>query len=416
MFPNSICAEDQKPACLLIAGFCIFFITSCAGPRKLPDSPLGFQEAVRLLANNLMDQLRQEQSVLEKVGQTTRLSQATEVGRSTIAVIPFVDADSGEAVQVTKEIEQIILSVFKGNPGISIEMMAPANLAGADYVMAGILLFDTYSGGTEESGQGYYHIFTTIIDRRTRKIIASADIWIADTDLDYTPAAIYENSPMFPRDRRLDSLVVIAKSPVGTQADKEYYESLETNALLVEAESIYEVKDYEKSLNLFQQAAERNDGKVLKTYIGLYKNNIKLQDQSGAETAFSTLLSVGVENNNISTKFLFLVGSTNFINDESLQSQYSIWLRQIAKYFGNNSRCINIVGHCSNSGPEEYNESLSLSRAQKIQQLMSKYHASIPNTSRTFGKGFHENIVGSGTDDARDAVDRRVEFELVDCW
>ncbi|MGH8604505.1 MAG: hypothetical protein ACREXR_17505, partial [Gammaproteobacteria bacterium] len=35
--------------------------------------------------------------------------------------------------------------------------------------------------------------------------------------------------------------------------------------------------------------------------------------------------------------------------------------------------------------------------------------------SKASGKGFRENVVGSGTDDARDALDRRVEFSLTDC-
>jgi len=33
----------------------------------------------------------------------------------------------------------------------------------------------------------------------------------------------------------------------------------------------------------------------------------------------------------------------------------------------------------------------------------------------THGVGWRENLVGSGTDDARDAVDRRVEFRVVPC-
>jgi hypothetical protein len=31
------------------------------------------------------------------------------------------------------------------------------------------------------------------------------------------------------------------------------------------------------------------------------------------------------------------------------------------------------------------------------------------------GKGFRENMTGSGTDDVRDALDRRVEFKIEAC-
>ena len=33
----------------------------------------------------------------------------------------------------------------------------------------------------------------------------------------------------------------------------------------------------------------------------------------------------------------------------------------------------------------------------------------------TNGAGSSENIVGSGTDDLMDAIDRRVEFGVIDC-
>ena len=34
---------------------------------------------------------------------------------------------------------------------------------------------------------------------------------------------------------------------------------------------------------------------------------------------------------------------------------------------------------------------------------------------KTQGMGFRENIIGSGTDNAVDALDRRVEFKVVGC-
>lgn len=153
----------------------------------------------------------------------------------------------------------------------------------------------------------------------------------------------------------------------------------------------------------------------MKTYIGLDKSNIMLGDMEGAESAFGKLVAVGVENHNISTKFLFSVDSTEFNADQGLRKQYAIWVRQIAEYFGTNTRCINVIGHSSKTGPTEYNDRLSLSRAKRIQKLMGRYSSSILERSKASGKGFRQNIVGSGTDDARDALDRRVEFSLVDC-
>ena len=38
-----------------------------------------------------------------------------------------------------------------------------------------------------------------------------------------------------------------------------------------------------------------------------------------------------------------------------------------------------------------------------------------PQKTRAFGRGFKENVIGSGSDDAQDAIDRRAEFQVVDC-
>lgn len=389
-------------------------VVSCARLEVLPKSPTPFNQAIRLLAANLLAQVQQAQGLLGRVGRASRPLGAT-LGGAAIVVVPFVDGSSGEAVQVTKEIERNIFSEFRRVPGLTIEHMTAANLTRADYVMVGILLYQAYPGGNAGGDLRRYHVFSSIIDRETRDIVGNADIWISETDLDYTPAAIYENSPMYPRDRRLQSLVAITRSPVGTQADREYFDSLETNALLVEAENVYEAKDYTRSLALFSQAAQRGAGQVMKTYIGLYKSNIMLGDMEGAESAFGKLVAVGVENHNISTKFLFSVDSTEFNADQGLRKQYAIWVRQIAEYFGTNNRCINVIGHSSKTGPAEYNDRLSLSRAKRIQKLMGRYSSSILERSKASGKGFRQNIVGSGTDDARDALDRRVEFSLVGC-
>lgn len=153
----------------------------------------------------------------------------------------------------------------------------------------------------------------------------------------------------------------------------------------------------------------------MKTYIGMYRANIKLGRTGAAEDAFSKLVAVGVSNDNLSAKFLFSVDTTEFLSDRDMKDQYNLWVRQIGKYFSTSDRCLNIVGHSSNTGSADYNDRLSLSRARRIQELMKPTFPSVMQRSKAFGKGFKENIVGMGTDDARDSLDRRVEFAVTDC-
>lgn len=115
-------------------------------------------------------------------------------------------------------------------------------------------------------------------------------------------------------------------------------------------------------------------------------------------------------------KFLFAVGSTEFVNNPDLVTQYDIWLRQASRYLATTGTCMTVVGHTSHTGTAEYNLRLSRERAEKIQHLLVSFappsgHVNVD----TLGRGFEENIIGTGTDDEQDAIDRRVEFRVRAC-
>jgi outer membrane protein OmpA-like peptidoglycan-associated protein len=186
--------------------------------------------------------------------------------------------------------------------------------------------------------------------------------------------------------------------------------------MLVEAETAYESGNYRKSLALLEEVMKRPDGQLMKTYAGLYSTYYRLGHLDLAEKAFDKLLSISVEKNRILTvKFLFDVNSLEFWRDPNLKAQYGMWLRRIGKYFYNSLYCLKITGHCSRSGGEQHNNRLSLERAYRIQQLLQAEFPDVLNRSEAVGRGFKDNIVGTGTDDERDAIDRRVEFFVVDC-
>jgi outer membrane protein OmpA-like peptidoglycan-associated protein len=233
--------------------------------------------------------------------------------------------------------------------------------------------------------------------------------------LDYTPSPSYQDSPIYLKDKRIDRLKIITESPIGNE-DEVYYNSLGTYALVIDAETFYEKKDYQKALALFQKAQKRSDGRLMRTYAGLYGTYVKLGQKDKATKAFEQLLIMSLsENNKLNIKFLFDVNSSEFIDDVGLRKEYDSWLQMIAQYFQKNNQCFQIVGHCSRTGTVAYNDKLSLSRALTVQKLMQTYLPTIMQRTTVVGKGFRENLVGIGTDDVRDAIDRRVEILVVDC-
>jgi hypothetical protein len=46
---------------------------------------------------------------------------------------------------------------------------------------------------------------------------------------------------------------------------------------------------------------------------------------------------------------------------------------------------------------------------------MVKQHADLSSKIEATGRGFEENIVGTGADDITDQIDRRVEFKFAGC-
>ena len=117
----------------------------------------------------------------------------------------------------------------------------------------------------------------------------------------------------------------------------------------------------------------------------------------------------------LAVKFLFRPGSTVFIDKQGLAESYPVWLKQIATRSGQQQNCLRITGHTSRTGPEPLNERLSTIRAQYVKQRLESTVPSLATRSVAVGRGSAENIVGLGTDDARDALDRRVEFNVVNC-
>jgi outer membrane protein OmpA-like peptidoglycan-associated protein len=92
-----------------------------------------------------------------------------------------------------------------------------------------------------------------------------------------------------------------------------------------------------------------------------------------------------------------------------------MWLRQLAQNFWNAKDCVEISGHSSRTGSAELNDKLSAYRAEAVMRYMMLTEPRLQSKTKWIGKGFHENIVGTGADDASDAVDRRVEFKTVPC-
>ena len=354
------------------------------------DRVLGFEEGIIYLARDINSQF---------IGSHHKLLLDT-----------FLDANSGQALTINKAVEKL-LTVNLTERFDVIQMDTTLENDHIDYALSGILQYDD---SPRTSTQKAYHFFVAVYEMNSGVIRATSVALIEIPE--YKPTSTYEDSPIFLRDGKLDELTASVKRNPGERMSQSYLSYLGTKKLLVAAEQAYEKGDNQKALKYYTEAEKRPDGKNMTVYSGLYNTARLLNQSNEAEQYFGQLISTSIdEKKRIEIKILFKVNSAYFIDIGDMPKHYSMWLRQIATQFQNRSECVNIVGHSSRTGKEEYNKTLSKKRAQLVQQVLAVKYPQIKKKTEIIGMGYAENIVGSGTDDARDAIDRRVEFRLMEC-
>ena len=87
----------------------------------------------------------------------------------------------------------------------------------------------------------------------------------------------------------------------------------------------------------------------------------------------------------------------------------------IAQHADAMKSCLDIVGHTSATGIPALNDELSVLRAQYVKDELERNDSVLRERLIASGKGSRELIVGTGRDDASDALDRRVEFNVIKC-
>jgi len=387
----------------IILVFFISLIISCQPvPTKTVIAPnyRSFDDGIGQLANDLLNQLQRKKSLLSR-------------DISLVVMNPFLDVDSGQVLQVSLDIEAKLIEETKHFEQFFVSRITPKKLVKAQYILNGTI---QYEANKTTPGKKHYQISAAIIDLDTKIVVTKGTVNIVSPGLNYQPTPSYEDNPIYVKSKLLEHTIRTVKSSVGTQVHDDYYTFIATNALLVAAQTAYDNKDYPLAIRMFEEVTERPNGRMIEAYGGLYAVAFKLGDLAVAEKSFGQMVVLGIEKGKLPVKLLFQPKLTEFLEIPELRQQYTLWLRQISLYLKNHSdKCVQIIGHTSQYGTYEYNKQLSKQRADKIKELMSDTFPEIIHRSKTIGMGSDETIVGSKPDSAENAIDRRVEFKIIDC-
>ncbi len=380
---------------LLLALLLAFALAACSGKVAAPSYHDDLDGAVDSLAGRLAEQLP---SGLLPLGKDERI----------VVVDAFFNEQSAEVTQSGVQVQKMLVAKL-GELSDKYEFapLTTRNLSRSGLAILGSVRL---AGKTADNEKSYARIEAVVREVESGKVVASAEAFVASKQFDATPTRLYMDMPMFLAGQEHRQRLQAASGNAAPVKDV-----IGVSARIAEATEQYNGGNFEAAKRLFADALEASGGKSLLALSGLYQSSFRGGRLEEAEQTFGRLEEAAIASGNLSIKFLFEVNGTAFAATGDLPSQYPMWQRQIAQKIDEKKACLEVSGHASRSGTEAYNDRLSARRAESVAKSLIAIRPELRGRLTSTGKGFSENIVGSGTDDAQDAIDRRVEFKIVPC-
>ncbi|OYW67159.1 MAG: hypothetical protein B7Z40_08460 [Bosea sp. 12-68-7] len=335
--------------------------------------------------------------------------------RVELVIDPLIDAASGAQSAATRAMQQRLVEIVRTSyPRFVVQPFTPEVLARNPVVLVGT--FTAISQAGNEAPPDAFRICLSLADLASRTVVAKGVARATPDDVDVTPTPYFRDVPVWAKDQATDAYVKTCQgTPMGGRLDPAYVDRLPANALIQDGIAEYEAQRFREALAFYRTARKLPGGDQHRVRVGTYLANAKLGRRDDAVDAFGDLVDYGLSTEHLSVRLLFRPGSTQFIDNPQTTEPYPMWLSQIATRVRQKNACLEIVGHTSRTGPPSLNERLSVLRAQFIMDLLLTGMPDGRSRMIASGRGFRDNLVGTGKDDASDALDRRVEFKVIGC-
>jgi outer membrane protein OmpA-like peptidoglycan-associated protein len=407
-FMSSLFSGRSGPhlGALVVAWWMSLLLAGCVTQPTQPVAiaeDLPFEQAVAQATDALVQQTQKMPSFLSAV--------ESKLVKRGVVLDPMLDAGSGQQTAATQLLERRVSERLMGkHEQLEVLPFKAANLGRAQYLLTG-----TMTRQQADRSRAVFVLELALTELKTGQVMAQASARARDEGIDTTPLRYYLDSPILLKDKVIEGYIRTSATPPGQRGDALYLERIATATLINDATELYNAERYQDALGQYRSALATPAGEQLRVLNGIYLSSWKLGRLAEAEQAFGKVVGLGIAYRQLGVKFLFNPNSTEFWSDTKVSGAYGMWLRQIAREGVAAKVCMDVVGHTSRSGSEDFNDALSLRRAAYVKQRLATEAAELGSKTRAVGKGFRENIVGSGTDNIVDALDRRVEFKINDC-
>ena len=375
---------------------------SPARPKDLvaPD-PIRFEDAIARAGAELLQQAG------DQLGAEAR----------TLVIDPLIDANTGAQTASTARMgEQLEALLRRQTPQWKPRPLTRQALADKPLLLIGTLTPVNVERAVDTVPDAF-RVWLTLIDLRTGRVVAKQLDRSTVDSVNPEPLKFYADSPTWHKDRTTQAYINSCQvnTRVGDPADPDYLSRLPGAAVVNEAIMAYGAGRMQEARQLYREADTMADPGDLRVLNGLYLTSWKLGDPQAARSAFERIIATGLDTKRLPIKILFQPGRTSFSPIGDLPQQYQLWLDTLARETGRADACVRIVGHTRRTGSARANETLSRQRAEAVQKLLERSNRALGARLSAAGVGSREALVGLGTDDLRDALDRRVEFRVVDC-
>jgi outer membrane protein OmpA-like peptidoglycan-associated protein len=337
-------------------------------------------------------------------------------GKIELVIDPLIDGISGAQSTATRLMqERIVALVRKSYPRFEFRPFSTEALLRAPVVLIGTFTAIN-NAGVADGPRDAYRICLALADLRSKSIVSKGVARAKPEAIDVTPTPAFADTPVWATDPATSIYIKACQgTKPGDPIDPVYVERIGTSSLISDAISEYDDRRYREALAFYRTALKMTGGDQLRVRSGIYLANWKLNRRDDATDAFGSLVDYSLTGKKLSMRFLFKPGSTQFVDDPQISAPYPMWLSQIAVRATQRNTCLQLVGHTSKTGPAQVNERLSVLRAQFIKDLLQSSSPRLADKLKASGVGSRETLIGTGRDDASDAIDRRVDFNVSDC-
>ncbi len=381
----------------LLAAICLAGAAGAALAQPAPPTPVPFPEALQRAAADLFSKA------------------AIQGDRIELVIDPLIDAASGAQSVATRAMQQRLIEIVQAShPRFVVQPFTPEVLARDPVVLVGT--FTAISQAGNEAPPDVFRICLSLADLKSRTVVSKGVARATPEAVDMTPTPYFRDTPVWAKDQATEAYVKTCQgTQVGGRLEPAYIDRLGANALIQDGITEYEAQRFREALAFYRTARKLPGGDQHRVRVGTYLANAKLGRRDDAVEAFGDLVDYGLGTEQLSVRLLFRPGSTQFIDNPQTTEPYPMWLSQIATRVKQKNACLEIVGHTSRTGTPHLNERLSVARAQFIMDLLLTGMPDGRSRMIATGRGYRDNLVGTGKDDASDALDRRVEFKVIGC-